>query len=101
MVADVIIVEGDPLLDIRVLQDKRRILQVIKDGREIEFDDDSEARRWPPDRAQIYSQADLTWDLVHERRPPASDSPPWSPEEQSDLAERIRRAEKAAVENAK
>jgi imidazolonepropionase-like amidohydrolase len=99
--ADLIIVDGDPLQDIRIIQDKRRILHVIKDGREIEFDDDREARRWPPDRAQIYSQADLTWNLVHERRPPASDSTPCSPEEREDLLQQIRRAEKDAVEGAK
>lgn len=99
--ADLIIVDGDPLQDIRVLQDKLRILHVIKDGREIEFDDDSEARRWPPDRAQVYSQADLTWDLVHEHRAPAPVSLPWKPEEQQDLMRQIRRAEKDAVEGAK
>jgi imidazolonepropionase-like amidohydrolase len=99
--ADAIIVDGDPLRDIRVLQDKRRILHVIKDGREIEFDDDREARRWPPDRAQIYSRADLTWDLVHEHRPPVSESSGWTREEQHELKKRIRRAEKSAVEAAK
>jgi len=99
--ADVILVDGDPIRDIRVLQDKRRIRHVIKDGREIEFDEDKEARRWPPDRAQVYSRGDLTWDLVHERRPRIAESPPWSPEEQHDLAIRIRRAKKGAIETAK
>jgi len=99
--ADVIIVNGDPLQDIRVIQDKLRILHVIKDGRQIEFDDDREARRWPPVRAQVYSQADLTWDLAHERRAPAPSSPPWNPEEREDLMRQIRRVEKEAVEGAK
>ena len=99
--ADVILVDGDPIRDIRVLQDKRRIRHVIKDGREIDFDDDSEARRWPPDRAQIYSRADLTWDLAHERRLPIAGPPPWNPEERRDLAKNIRRAKRGAIETAK
>lgn len=99
--ADLILVDGDPISDIRVLQDKRRIRHVIKDGREIEFDDDKEARRWPPDRAQVYSRADLTWDLVHERRQPIAEAPSWSPEERRDLAIRIRRAKKGTIETAK
>jgi imidazolonepropionase-like amidohydrolase len=30
--ADLVVVEGDPLLDVRVLQDARRIKRVIKGG---------------------------------------------------------------------
>ena len=31
--ADLLLIDGDPLADITVLQDKRRILAVMKDGR--------------------------------------------------------------------
>ena len=30
--ADLLLVRGDPLADIRILQDKRRLLMVMKDG---------------------------------------------------------------------
>ena len=30
--ADLLLVDGDPLADIRILQDKKRILAVMKDG---------------------------------------------------------------------
>ena len=101
MLADVIVVDGDPLKDVRVLQNQRHILHVIKDGREIDFDDEKEARRWPPERAQIYSRADLTRDLVYERRPSVPDSPAWTPEERRGLNKRIRRAGRKAVEAAR
>lgn len=99
--ADVIVVDGDPVGDIRLLQDKRRILHVIKDGREIGFDGYEEARRWPPDRAQIYSQADLIWDLVYQQRPATPDSPGWGAEERHCLSEQVRTVARNAVETAK
>ncbi|WP_433802858.1 amidohydrolase family protein [Actinomycetospora sp. CA-084318] len=36
-IADVLVVDGDPLRDVRVLQDKERIVEVIKDGRRIDI----------------------------------------------------------------
>lgn len=65
MIADIIVVDGDPVEDIGVLQDKRRIETVIQDGRVVVFDEAALERRWPHDRAQIYSVTDLTYDLVH------------------------------------
>jgi imidazolonepropionase-like amidohydrolase len=35
-VADVLVVDGDPLVDIRVLQDKTKIITVIKEGEEFD-----------------------------------------------------------------
>jgi cytosine/adenosine deaminase-related metal-dependent hydrolase len=66
MLADLIVVDGDPVKDIRVLQDKRRIHEVVKDGRRMVFDEEAIARRWPHERGQIYSVADLTYDLVYD-----------------------------------
>lgn len=65
MIADLIVVNGDPIKDIRVLQDKRRIETVIKGGRTITFDEEAVARRWPHDRGQAYSVTDLTYDLIY------------------------------------
>lgn len=36
-IADVLVVDGDPLRDVRVLQDKERLVEVIKDGRRIDI----------------------------------------------------------------
>ncbi|MCD2187903.1 metal-dependent hydrolase family protein [Actinomycetospora soli] len=36
-IADVLVIDGDPLRDVRVLQDKERIVEVIKDGRRIDI----------------------------------------------------------------
>ncbi|WP_018332065.1 metal-dependent hydrolase family protein [Actinomycetospora chiangmaiensis] len=36
-IADVLVVDGDPLADVRVLQDRERIVEVIKDGRRIDL----------------------------------------------------------------
>ncbi|MHA6794308.1 amidohydrolase family protein [Pseudonocardia bannensis] len=65
MIADVIVVDGDPVADITVLQDKRRIETVVQDGRVVVFDEAALERRWPHERGQTYSVTDLTYDLVH------------------------------------
>lgn len=48
--ADLLLVDGDPLEDIAVLQDKRRILAVMKDGA---------FHRAPPLRPGVHARADL------------------------------------------
>ena len=63
--ADIIVVRGDPLADIRVLQDKQNIEVVIKGGEVVVFDEAALARRWPHHRDQTYSRRDLTYDFVH------------------------------------
>lgn len=65
MIADLIVVDGDPVADIRVLQDKRRIETVVQGGRVVEFDEEALQRSWPHERGQTYSVTDLTYDLVH------------------------------------
>ena len=64
-IADLIVVDGDPVMDIRVLQDRKKIETVVKDGRVVVFDEDAVARRWPHERGMTYSTTDLTYELVH------------------------------------
>jgi imidazolonepropionase-like amidohydrolase len=62
--ADVIVVDGDPLRDIRVLQDRRNIAVVVAAGVIQHFDDDVLATRHPYDRAQHIAPGEITWDVV-------------------------------------
>jgi imidazolonepropionase-like amidohydrolase len=97
MVADLIVVDGDPSRDIRVLQDKRRITTVIKGGRVIEFDEAENDRRWPHERAIIYSVGDLTYDVVYAGATPVADPPlPWDTVDALDLSGTIRSREVGA-----
>ena len=36
-IADVLVVDGDPLADVRVLQERERIVEVVKGGRRIDL----------------------------------------------------------------
>ena len=63
--ADIIVVDGDPLADIRVLQDKRRIETVILRGEVQVFDDEVLAQRRPYERAQTICPSDITYDLIY------------------------------------
>jgi imidazolonepropionase-like amidohydrolase len=65
MLADVLVVGGDPVKDIRVLQDRKLLETVIQDGRVVEFDDEMELVRWPHERVIMYSHGDLTYDLIY------------------------------------
>jgi imidazolonepropionase-like amidohydrolase len=65
MIADVIVVNGDPVADITVLQKRECIETVIQDGKVVVFDEDKIARSWPHERGIGYSVGDLTYDVVH------------------------------------
>ncbi|WP_232784581.1 metal-dependent hydrolase family protein [Carbonactinospora thermoautotrophica] len=98
MLADIIVVNGDPVKDIRVLQDKRRIETVIKDGRRVVFDEEAVSRRWPHERAQIYSVTDLTYDLVYGESDGVDGhvEPPLNGSDAKDLVADVKRREKSA-----
>jgi imidazolonepropionase-like amidohydrolase len=102
MIADIIVVDGDPLRDIRVLQDKQNIVTVIKGGAVVVFDEEALARRWPHERGQAYSAADLTFDLVAGRDDAraladAQRESMWSKSDQRDLVDTVKRRETGAV----
>jgi imidazolonepropionase-like amidohydrolase len=77
MIADLIIVSGDPVADITVLQKRECIETVISGGRVVEFDEDMIARSWPHDRGIGYSVGDLTYDVVYGGADPGD--PPLAP----------------------
>ncbi len=71
MIADLLIVAGDPVADITVLQRRECIETVIQDGKIVVFDEEKVARSWPHDRGITYSVGDLTYDVVHGNAGPA------------------------------
>ena len=62
-----VVVDGDPTVDIRVLQDRNRIHHVFKAGVEVD-----RSRPWPQrtvfpkERVSQYSQDLLLWEMAHE-----------------------------------
>ncbi|MSY17737.1 MAG: amidohydrolase family protein [Actinobacteria bacterium] len=66
MIADVLVVDGDPTKDIKVLQDRSK-LTVIANGVVQTFDDDDVTQRWSYERAQTIALNELTQELVHGR----------------------------------
>lgn len=64
--ADLIVVDGDPANDVRVLGDRRRLRHVFSRGRAVDLD-----RPWPErqplagERVGVWSERLLTWDLVN------------------------------------
>ena len=62
--ADVIVVDGDPLADIRVLQNKQCIETVICRGEVQVFNDEELSQQRPYDRAKTICPSEITYDLV-------------------------------------
>jgi imidazolonepropionase-like amidohydrolase len=91
--ADIIVVDGDPLRNLHVLVDKRNIRVVIKDGEIQEFPADLDMARYHNDRDPlIYSQTELTYDMVTGGNP---DKPysvlPWTLSDSRDVVRDITR----------
>lgn len=92
--ADVIVVDGDPLSNIGLLTDKRNIRSVIKDGQVVSFNDEVEQVRHPHKRVLTYSAGDLTWDVVYGDAPPATTAQlPWSDSDARELTLEIGKRE--------
>ena len=65
LAADLLVVDGDPLADIRILGDKRRLAHIFVGGRAV-------SREPPRPRAAIggwrvgqFAERALTWDMAH------------------------------------
>jgi adenine deaminase len=65
MLGDLILVNGDPLQDIRVLQDRKNIEAVFVGGEQVTFDG-SEELAWANDRSLVYSTSTLTYEGVQQ-----------------------------------
>lgn len=89
MLADLLVVDGDPLQDIRVLQEYDR-LTVIKGGEIQAFDEEDPADRWAFDQNQVIALGEITQALVYDGARPTGGPTELSPEEQ---AERARTAQ--------
>jgi imidazolonepropionase-like amidohydrolase len=71
MLADLLVVDGDPSKDITILQDKEKIEVIIADGEIVEIDRQFES--WANDRSLTYANMNLTQDMV---KPGAQATPP-------------------------
>lgn len=64
--ADVIVVDGDPTVDVTILGDRRRLRHVFSRGRAVDLD-----RPWPErsplrgEKVGLWSAQPLTWDVVN------------------------------------
>jgi imidazolonepropionase-like amidohydrolase len=80
MLADALVIDGDPSEDITVLQDRTRIEEIILDGELMEIDRDIES--WPNQPSHTYANRYLTQEVAHAsaRRtlgpPAAAETPP-------------------------
>ncbi len=93
--ADLLVLNGDPSRNIRVLVDKRNIEVVIKGGKIVVFDEERVQPRWAhPERVMTFSADDLTYDKVYGEGPPEGHPVPmWTREEAKDVAADLRRLE--------
>ncbi|HYB40691.1 MAG TPA: amidohydrolase family protein, partial [Candidatus Methylomirabilis sp.] len=73
--ADVLVVDGDPLRDIRVLQDKACIRAVLKGGVAVDLARSRpEPNKWPWERAMVMTQGELSYATVYGRDGEGSDA---------------------------
>ena len=64
--ADLLVVDGDPSIDVRVLGDRRRLRHVISRGQQVELSGPWPQRQTlPGEKVGNWSRQLLTWDLVH------------------------------------
>ncbi len=68
--ADVIVVDGDPLQDIRVLGDRSRLRAVVSKGRSVDLSQPWPTRSpLPGEKIGVWSQQPLTWDRANDLGP--------------------------------
>jgi imidazolonepropionase-like amidohydrolase len=95
MVADLLVVNGDPLADLSVLVDRRNIQTVIQGGRVVEFEERDFAERHPhPERIYEYNHTPITYEAIFGEGDPVGELPiDWSGDEAKQLASELHRAE--------
>ncbi|HLI00573.1 MAG TPA: amidohydrolase family protein [Acidimicrobiales bacterium] len=100
MLADLIVVHGDPVADIGVLTDKRNIETVVLGGRVVEFPAELDAVHHTNESARTYSRRILTYRDVEESRGASEDRGtgdlPWTRQEGRELASELRAQEMGA-----
>jgi imidazolonepropionase-like amidohydrolase len=108
-IADLIVVDGDPVADITVLQRREAIETVIQGGKVVVFNEEMLDRSWPHQRGLGYSTIDLTYELVHGLGDPSDPGRladaeekthdlPDHPDEAPDLVSAIAQRERSARE---
>lgn len=63
--ADVLVVNGDPLKDIRILQDRSRLTAILLGGKPVDLTPQPPAQRWPWERSLQISERELYQPAVH------------------------------------
>jgi hypothetical protein len=85
--ADLLVVSGDPVANLRVLLNKANVRHVIKDGEVQVFPEDLDGKRFQFDRLPaVYSRTALTYEMVCGTDPsPSYTVAPWSLGDSNDL----------------
>jgi hypothetical protein len=92
--ADLLLVDGNPAADVRILQDPDRISQVISRGRCVDL---TYRDSRPYNRAQVISAGRITRDLVNSEPSNDPDQPAgWEAEQSADIASDIASRRAAA-----
>jgi imidazolonepropionase-like amidohydrolase len=99
MLADIIVVDGDPVKDIRVLQQRDRISTVMKDGEVIDFSDGDRLKVRAFEPSQTFQTDILMYKTVHGDPAEAGglEALPTDPDEGHSIAGDIKRREAAAA----
>jgi imidazolonepropionase-like amidohydrolase len=69
--ADILVVEGNPLHDIRILQRKAAIRAVFQGGERVDLTPAKQAQKWAWERGMAISGHELPYEAVY---PPAADA---------------------------
>lgn len=96
MLADLLVVDGDPAQDLKVLERREAIEIVIKDGRVLDFSDPDEFVLRPYDPPQTLQREILMYDTVYgsgELDSGGLETVPWEKDDARDLARDIRQRE--------
>jgi imidazolonepropionase-like amidohydrolase len=100
MLADLLMIDGDPAADLTILQDRNRIEMVVKDGKVVDFSDEDRYVLRPYEPSQIFQHDVLLYSTVYGDGATNSrrlDSLPWEREDAHDLARDIHKREVIAA----